>query len=387
MDRAITDLLDAPSPVVTTILDTRSDQPAAAQQLALRWRNVRRRLEGAGADEATLSAVDQELDAGGLHPGGSSLLLVAGGGQVLLSRHLPDPPAGDLDQGFVGPIPHLVPLVQAEQAAIPHVVVLADRVGADLFGMTGPAGRAGAQHIGGEDAVEVTVDGDTENIQRSAPGGWSQRRFQQRSENTWERNAGDAADEVVALADELGAQLILVGGDERATTYLIDALPERLQPRTRRLESGSRAEGASIEHLSEEVGRQVRTAAAERLTAVLATLDEERGQHDRAAVGTAEVVAALQMATVETLLVHQSPDDDRTAWVGPEPVHLALDRTDLTAGMGVTDPVQASLVDACVRAALGTGAEVVVAPASKVRDGLAAILRHTGAMPSTPGQG
>ena len=387
MDSAITDLLDAPAPVVTAILDARSDQPDAAQQLALRWRNVRRDLERAGADEATLDAVGEALGGGDAHPGGGSIVLVAAGGRVLLSRHLPDPPPGDLDHGYVGPVPNLLPLIAAEQASIAHVVAVADRVGADLYAMTGPAGRVGGTRLGGEDAVERTVDGDTTDIQRSAPGGWSQRRFQQRSENTWERNAGEAAAEVAALADETGAELVLVAGDERATTFLVDALPERLRPLTRTLESGSRAEGSSIEHLSEEIRRQVRTAAAERLAGVLATFDQEQGQHDRAALGPAAVVAALHMATVETLLVHRREDDDRTAWVGPEPVHLALDRNDLTAGMGVAEPVEARLVDACVRAALGTGAAVVIAPASKVRDGLAAILRHTGAAPATPGQG
>jgi hypothetical protein len=46
------------------------------------------------------------------------------------------------------------------------------------------------------------------------------------------------------------------------------------------------------------------------------------------------------MATVETLLVHEADDDERTAWVGPDPVHLALVRDDLTSGMGVAEPVE-----------------------------------------------
>ncbi len=32
------------------------------------------------------------------------------------------------------------------------------------------------------------VEGETEYIRRGAPGGWSQKRFQQRAENTWEHN-------------------------------------------------------------------------------------------------------------------------------------------------------------------------------------------------------
>jgi nucleotide-binding universal stress UspA family protein len=269
---------------VTAILDTRSDQPAAAQQLALRWRNVRRDLEGRGADEATLDAVDRELEGGGIHAGGSSVVLVAGGGEVLLSRHLPDPPQGDLDRGFVGPVPHLLPLVLAEQVDGPPRRRARRPGGADLYGMTGPPSASAAPRSAGTSAVEVTVEGDTENIQRSSPGGWSQRRFQQRSENTWERNAGDAAEEVTALADELGAELILVGGDERATGSSSTRSPSASRASPSGWTPGP-AEGSSIEHLSEEVRRQVRTVVARRLTDVLSKLDEEQGQHDRAALG------------------------------------------------------------------------------------------------------
>jgi peptide subunit release factor 1 (eRF1) len=198
-------------------------------------------------------------------------------------------------------------------------VVIADKVGADLYARTGPIGDHAEGRLGGEDVVERSVDGDTENIQRSAPGGWSQRRFQQRSENTWERNASEAADAVVALADEVQAQLVVLGGDVRATGFLADALPQRIQEITRPIEAASRAEGASIEHMADDVHRLVRTVSAERLTAVLATFDEELGQHDRAVDGPAAVVTALQMATVETLLVSSKASGDRTAWVGPRP--------------------------------------------------------------------
>lgn len=384
MDPRYTPLLSAPAPVVTVLIDARSDQPNALQQLELRWKNVRRDLEAAGADEATLDAVEASLTTDGSHGGGDSIVVVAAGGEVLLRQPLPDPPPGDVDQGHVGPVAHLLPVVMAEQSAVPHVVVLADKVGADLYGRTGPTGHGAEDQLGGDATIERNVDGDEQNVQRSAPGGWSQRRFQQRAENTWERNAGEAAEEVVALAEEIGAELVVLGGDVRATGFLLEALPDRVRSMTRSIDDASRAEGASIEHIADDVHRLVRTVAAERLTGVLATFDEELGQHDRAADGPAAVVTALQMATVETLLV-SSRGVERAAWVGPQPEHLALDRNDLTAGMGVEDPVEAPLVDACIRAALGTGARVVVVPSTKVKDGIGAILRHSGATPDTPG--
>lgn len=385
MDTPFAELLDAPAPVVTVHLDARSDQPNAFQQLELRWKNARRELEGAGADEATVQAVEDALTATDAHIGGQSVVVVAAGGEVLLQRPLPDPPPGDVDRVHVGPVAHLTPVLVADQSALPHVVVLADRAGADLYARTGPVGDDADDQLGGDGAVERSVEGDTEHIHRSSPGGWSQRRFQQRNENTWERNAGDAAEAVVALVDEISAELVILGGDVRATGFLLDALPDRVKAMTRSIEDASRASGASIEHMTEDVHRLVRTVSAERLTAVLSTFDEEVGQHDRAADGPAAVVSALQAAIVETLLVGSRDEGDRKAWIGPRPEHLALDRNDLTAGMGVGDPVEAPLTDACIRAALGTGARVVVVPSTKVRDGLGAILRHTGTSPDTPG--
>ncbi|MDQ3353996.1 MAG: hypothetical protein M3507_05870 [Actinomycetota bacterium] len=101
---------------------------------------------------------------------------------------------------------------------------------------------------------------------------------------------------------------------------------------------------------------------------------EERGQHDRAAETHGRVVEALQMHMVQTLLVHDDPGDDRMAWFGPDPGHLAMQRNELEA-MGVENPEQARLVDACVRAALGTGSDIRIVPAGELADGLGAVLR------------
>jgi hypothetical protein len=363
-------LFDHDGPFVSLYLESTSEQFDASHQLDTRWKNARRALEGDGADEATLDAVEAVVH--GNHAGGATLAVIAAGGDVLVSRHLAALPTAD--RWRWAPIPWVGPLIDADHAMIPHVVVLTDRVGADVYGIT----AAG-------DTVEESVDGDTEHIQRSSPGGWSQRRFQQRAENTWEDNARLAADTVADLAGRIGARAVIVGGDVRAVTYLTEHLPEHLRDLVHPLEGGGREAGLDLDHVADEITRIVDTVAAERTVEVIREFKEENGQHDRAADGPARVIEALQAAVVEDLLVHDDPDDERTAWFGPEPTHLALSRDDLVAGMGVDEPIEGRIVDICIRAAAGTGAQVTIAPKAIVTDGLAAILRHAGTTPETPG--
>jgi hypothetical protein len=363
-------LFDHEGPFVTVYLESTSEQIDAEERLEVRWKNARRDLEDAGADAATLDAVESAVI--GNHGGGATLAVVAARGDVLVTRHLPAPPT--TDRWRLGPLPWLGPLIDTDEHLLPHVVVLADRVGADVYGVA-PSGEA----------IEASVDGDTEHIHRGKPGGWSQRRFQQRAENTWEDNARQAARTVAEVAGRIGARTVLVGGDERAVGFLTDHLPEHLHGLVQPLEHGGRDPGISFDDVAEEVTRLVDTVAAADTVEVVQEYKEERGQDDRAAEGPARVVEALQTAVVQTLLVHDDPDDERTAWFGPEPTHLALERDDLVSGMGVEEPQEARLVDVCIRAAVGTGADVRIAPRSLLREGLGAILRHTGTTPGTPG--
>lgn len=217
--------------------------------------------------------------------------MVAAGGRVLVGAGLPTEPTDELDRYRLGLLPWLVPLIEADQRRFPHVVVLIDRKGADLHGY-----RARGDDV--DDEIDEQVEGDDPVIERNAPGGWSQARYQRRALDSWRENA-------------------------------------RTWSRRWR---------------------------------------EERGQHDRAAETHGRVVEALQMHMVQTLLVHDDPGDDRMAWFGPDPGHLAMQRNELEA-MGVEHPEQARLVDACVRAALGTGSDIRIVPAGELADGLGAVLR------------
>jgi hypothetical protein len=373
MRNDIAALFDADGPFVSVYLDARSDQPQAQQALLTRWKTVRSQLAGEGATEDDLAAIDAALD-DTTHVGGDTAALVAAGGRVLLARHLPETPAADA--GRVGLLPWVGPLVETAQTLLPHLVVLVDRTGADLYGFTAEG-----------ESVEEEVSGAQQGplLSKSPAGGWSQRRFQQRAVEAWEQNAREVAEEVAAMAKQVGARLVAVGGDVHAVRLLRDALPPDVAPMLREIEGATRHPDGSSDEAATAASRLVDTVIAEESVAVVQEFKQEQGQHDRAAVGPARTVEALQAAIVQTLLVHDDPGDDRMAWFGPDPGHLALDRETLEA-MGVEHPQEGRLVDACIRAALGTSADIRVVPRAIVTDGLAAVLRHTGTSPDRPDQ-
>ena len=379
----IASLLQVDGPFVSAYLPSPSKEPNAAFHLTTRWKTMRSTLASAGADDDTLVAVDLavgvdsaavrpepagaadnhpgvEVDAAGDHAGGDVLAIVAAGGRVLLRAHLPV--VRGAGRARFGLVPWLTPLLDATEGEVPYVLVVADRAGADLHG------------YGLDGETDSSVDGSHNQIERNKPGGFAQKRYQQRAIDSWERNAAEVAAKVSELAERLSARLVLIGGDDHAVVPLVNALGHPWSERVEVLEHATRAAGGDLATLDDEVSRLVRTVRAEDEVAVLQRFREENGRHDRAADGPARVIESLQAAMVDTLLVHDDEDDDRSAWFGPEPNHLGLNVADLEA-MGVTQPQQARLVDVAVRAALGTGAAVRLVPAATVRDGLGAILR------------
>lgn len=379
----IAQLFDADGTFVSAYPESPSDEPNAAYHLTTRWKTMRAELARAGADDAMVEAMDEavgvdtaavhpepraeadnepdvEVDTAADHRGGDVVAIIAADGEVLHRKHLPQ--IEGAGRGRVGAVPWVIPLIEADATHLPFVVVLADRAGADIHG------------YGHDREVAEVVEGTESDIVRNAPGGLSQRRYQQRAIDSWERNATEVAADAARLADELDAELILIGGDDHVVSYFRDALPHPWPEHTHRLTHATRAAGGKTGLITEEITRAVATALAEQQVEALRHHRDNLGQDERAAEGVDAVITALQAARVDTLLVHDDLDDERTAWFGPEPNHLGIDRADLEA-MGVTEPKEGRLVDVAVRAAMGTGATVQLVPAATVDDGLGAILR------------
>ncbi|HZQ79051.1 MAG TPA: Vms1/Ankzf1 family peptidyl-tRNA hydrolase [Acidimicrobiia bacterium] len=367
-------VFDGRPPFVTVYLATEAAVEQAAQQSELRWKTLRRELSAAGAPEETLSAIDPLVpDA---HHEGRTLAVIGDASGLRLVRHEPEPPARDA--GWVAPLPRVGPLLEWAQGAVPHLVVLADRAGADIVAFSRRAAASGAG--GAADVVTVGEDtGSDPDLRKSNPGGWSQRRYQNRAENLWEHNAKAVADQVASLVDETRARLVVVTGDVRALQFLRDHLPQPVLDIVREVE-GSRGPGAAdagLDRIADEVVKLVASVAAEDTVEFLRQFKQEEGQHDLATQGVGATLAALAAARVDTLMIHDDPDDGRTAWFGPEPGMVGETEAAITElGTGAGAPQQARLVDVAIRAAFTSGAAVRMIPSvASVQDGIGAILR------------
>ena len=356
----LADLVKATGPFLSLQLGTEAGIDNAARRSELRWRAVREEAGTQGAPEELLAAVDRLVpDA---HLAGQGLAVVATPAGVLHVEHGPDLP--DSDWARWAPLPSLLPVVAWRQQCPAYVTVLVDREGADL-----------AAYRRERPDVHREAGGDDYPLRKPSAGGWSQRRYQERAENTWERNASDAADQVAQLARRVDARLVVAAGDERALTLFREALPADVAERVQVVSGGRSADGS--EDLFEEQARvAIELAVNADTDELMEKFREERGQGDRATEGPMDTFSALAMGAVDVLLVAPDyPADARTAWFGPDPTQLAATAEDLR-GLGVDEPVEGRLVDVAVRAALGTGATIrVIEGGAAVDGGMGAILR------------
>lgn len=354
-------LFEREGPFVTVNLPTQADIDNAAQRSLQQWRPVRDELSDAGAPAAALDAIEALVpDA---HLDGPSLMTVADDSEVMVSRAGTEVPSRPL--WYYDSLAAVGPLVTWWQTSLPHVLVVADRTGADITAVA-PGGRSSTDTVGTDQGP---------HLRKVGPGGWSQRRFQERAENNWDANAKAVAERTASVVDYIDARAVLVAGDVRALQFLRENLPERLVSLVRELDGARGADGGT-ESFLEDARKQMATVAAEDTVAILGKFREEKGQRDRAADGVPATIEALNAAAVDVLLVHDDPDDRRQVWFAPDGALVALDPGTLK-DYGVDQPGQGRLVDALIRAAFRTGGRVRMVPSTAVSDGAGAILRFT----------
>ena len=352
-------IVQGKGPYLTLYLPVEPEIENAAQKSEIAWRSVRKDMAAEGVPDTLLDTIDSLVpDA---HQYGRCLAVV---GQGLGLSHVEHGPIGPATPWFSwASLPVLAPIIEWRQLQAPYILVLTDRTGADLIAFQGE--ETVAKRIAGNEDHQLT---------RSKPGGWSQRRYQQRAQNTWEDNAEDVAEELGRLAKQIDARLVLAAGDVRALEMLQKELGQEVAGIFRTLEGG-RAAGSDKAGIEEEARRQVAILLGQEAGQTLDRFREEVGQADQAVEGADATLEALSRAQVDTLLLYDHPDDDRTAWFGLEPIPAGATEARLEE-LGIEPRMEGRLVDVAVRAALGTGAGVRVIPAeSGIADNLGALLR------------
>jgi hypothetical protein len=357
---------------VSVYLDTTPTSAGAATEVALRWRAAYDRLSAAGADAATLNAVAPVVTQRDHAVRGR--VIFARGGEVRLEGALPLPPRQEL--ASLAPLPHVLPWLAQLPARVPHVRVAAGRAGGQV--LTVPGGVSGAT------ARITTVEGVSWPVHKVSAGGWSEQRLQRSTEEAWTVTAKRIAGAAVAAAERVNAEFVVVGGDVRERSMVLDLLPSPLRESAVSVDREVAADDAAFDAEARAEEEQ-RAASRERalldeLAVRLSAAAEER----RAVTGLAGTLTALRDGLVSDVLLIGEPSWVPDAvWIGPGLADAATERAAL-AERGVAVSVQARADAALARAAAGTGAELRFLSADRARpgdaageaaDGIAALLR------------
>ena len=355
---------------VSVYLDTDRAHENALQAIELRWLAARQRLAGAGASPDSLAAAAAVT---GGPPSARGYAVFARAGAVALAGTLDAPPRREIAR--LAPLPHLMPLLAQRRPPIPHVRVSATRTGGEIVAVGGTGGE-----------WRDWVAGRQWPVHKTPAGGWSQDRHQRSVEETWAENAKALAAEVDAAAARVGAQHVIVSGDVRARSLLLEHLATPLR--------------GSAAVLPEEVDAdsQAMTAAADGALSEWAVsrcrerFDDWRTRlaHGLAVEGLAPTMTALRDGQVSDLFLADDPSSTAPAWIGPGGSDLAASEQELL-DRGVPAPARDRADAAIVRAVAHTDAELHFLPADLVdtgdpaacggiarpRDGVCATLRFS----------
>jgi hypothetical protein len=351
-------LYDAYGDYVSVYLDNDRAHEDAQHAIELRWRSARERLAAAGADTGTLDAVHEAVtDPANAGPG---LAVFARNGAVRFCSGLGDAPRREIAR--LAMLPHVLPMLAQRPPQVPHLRVAATRAGGEVLAVTG-SGEVGEQQ----------ATADTWPVHKTPAGGWAQDIHQRSVEENWDANAKELADRVGAAAGQIHAERIVIAGDVRARTLLLDRLDAPLRQAAvvvdsevpARSEAMTAAADAAITEYAEQACRE--------------RFDVWQSQRTRggAVEGLAEAMSALSDGRASDVFVRDEPRSTATAWTGPGWADLAMTAAQL-AERGVGKPVSDRADAALARAIACTDADLWFLPGDlpAPRDGIGATLRY-----------
>jgi hypothetical protein len=360
---ALRDLLSYEGPFASVYFDGSHDTEDADKELELRWRTIREQLVESGARERTVTALEDVVRAGSPPVGRAGRFLIGAGDAVPVDEYLPDPPP--LPVVRVSELPYLVPLTTSRPPSVPHVVVIVDKIGAEL--------RA----VGGDGAVlaEVNVTGHDHPVHKVRGGGWSHRRMQQTVEETVKHNIARVAEQAAHLVRDTNARLLVLAGDVEPEAMLRRAIPPSCARIAAEIHTARPQDQAGREAFDAEVADLVAATWQQEQAELAEQFHAELSRDGGLAVqGLRATTAALREANVATLMIDGPDLGDRTVWTGSLPYLVAVEPADLDV-FGVADRTRTRADEALPAAAIAVGADVM-ADGHRLDDGVGALLRH-----------
>jgi hypothetical protein len=358
----------ASGPYATVCADVTHTTENADTEVELRVRALAQQLTDQGAPEAVVEAVRSRLleanEGGDVATLRGRALVAAAAGSVVLDQPLVDAPRREVAE--YSPAPDLMPILRQLPGRVPHIVVIADRVGADIS----------VASLVGRPEIEDEVEGDSFQIRKFQGGGWAHHRYQHNSENKWIHNADNVAERIASLVRRLHPRFVLLAGDVRARQILSDRASDLWSELVVSMDEGGRAAGADREPVDQRAAELVAEHEAREEADAVEKI-ESAAAHGLAVTGTASVVEALRKGQVETLVLADQPDDEKLL-VGSSPLLLGTEQGDMDA-LGVQEVHSVPADRALLAAAVASSAGVVVVPRAAMPGDIpvAAILRYT----------
>jgi peptide subunit release factor 1 (eRF1) len=363
------ELVTAPKPLVSVYYEDSHDTADAEKQLELKWRELHDTLSGKGAPDTALKALEAAATDRERAEGTAGRALIAAGSEVLVDERFDEVPAES--ETRVSELPYLLPLARYAEPGPTHVVAVADHIGADVYLFDGYR----------RELDQSSVEGQDHPVHKARTGGVGNRNTQARAEETVRHNLEDAADAIAGLAQRSGAELVVVAGEVQARRGLYNELPEGVRRIATEVTSGARAEGSSLDELTERVRELIDAARHERVRDSVQSFDAELGKDEGLAVqGLQAVTEALHEGNVRTLLFGNPRNE--TVFVGEgfltdgDPTQIAVQREELEA-FGVTEMREHRADEAVPVAAVAVDADLVYAGEElELTDGFGALLRY-----------
>jgi hypothetical protein len=358
----------ATGPYATVCADVTHTTENADTEVELRVRGLAEKLTEQGAPEVVVEAVRSRLleanEGGDVATLRGRALVVAADGSVVLDQPLIDAPRREVAE--YSPAPDLMPIVRQLPGRVPHIVVIADRVGADIS----------VASLVGRPEIEDEVEGDSFQIRKFPGGGWAHHRYQHNAENKWVHNADNVAERIASLVRRLHPRFVLLAGDVRARQILSDRASDLWSELIVSMDEGGRAAGADREPVDQRAAELVAEHEAREEADAVEKI-QSAAAHGLAVTGTAPVVEALRKGQVETLVLADQPDDEKLL-VGDSPLLLGTEQGDMDA-LGVQEVHSLPADRALFAAAVASDAGIVVVPRAAMPGNIpvAAILRYT----------
>ncbi len=268
----------------------------------------------------------------------------------------------DGHQLFLGPVPHLYPLVRLIDQYPRYAALLLDTNRARII-------------VFGLGAVESREEVSGEKTRRHSMGGWSQARYQRRTANIHLHHLKEVVEMLERVVRDEAIDRIIVAGDAAVVARLHEQLPAPLAAKV--VDAVRLDRHAGEDEIVSEAMRALRQRDAEDDSARVADVVGAWRAGGLGVAGPEATLRALQLGQVDELLIAATPAILKAVQTLPDDAAAAPSTAERSAPDGA-EVAQLHLADELVTRATQTGAAVrIIEDAGLLEDygGVAAALR------------